>query len=161
MGKRSKRREHHDDEQDGGYDYYVYTDADEEPPRWSMQEFVSRWATRAMTVGLIVAALLSHSLASLFPTKAESERRRAYKAGASAAGADPGAGGSGFAPNAPPPPPVDHYAVLGLTKSESLTEAEVRTAFRKLSLTCHPDKCVIMPNRRASPARFSADAEKL
>lgn len=145
MGKKSKRRGGAEpsgkwEAGEGGPQYY-YAYAGDEEPAGGWLSFASRLAANAMTVALVVAALVSQSMSSLFPTRAEAERN-SYRTGASAAGGDPGASSSGYGRDkVPPPPPVDHFAVLGLVKSVDLTEAEVRTAFRKLSLTCHPDKC--------------------
>ena len=49
----------------------------------------------------------------------------------------PGSTGKGEQPRAPPKPP-DHYAVLGLTRGAALEQ--VKKAYRKKSLTEHPDK---------------------
>lgn len=138
MGKKSRRGSKEDAGKSGGTYYYVYEEGDEgqDESGW-LEELINRWASRALIVTLTVAALVTHSLAALFPTRAEAERR----SGAASGGTEPGSS-SGASQPPPPPPAVDNYALLGLEKSAKPTEAEVRTAFRKLSLQCHPDKCV-------------------
>ena len=68
-------------------------------------------------------------------------RRGADKpAGASAGDAPPGAGSSSASADAKAPDP---YALLGLERGTAdcpLTPEEVNRAYRRASLTCHPDK---------------------
>ena len=44
-----------------------------------------------------------------------------------------------------------HYEVLGLKPDATVTETEIRRAYKKLSLRHHPDK---------NPAECSAEAER-
>lgn len=51
---------------------------------------------------------------------------------------------------------VDSFAALGLSRTAAATRSDVRSAFRKRALLCHPDKCADV--RAAAAFRVLADA---
>lgn len=67
-------------------------------------------------------------------------------------GGNQGAGYGGYGGFPPPPPPgprKDYYAILGVTRTAS--DDEIKKAFRKGAMRCHPDR---FPGDKAKEAEF-------